>query len=132
MESFSINSSALAGNGIYPLNPSEAAHLTDLMHDSESLNLETTALRRELRKEDANPKDDFKTIFDMASKDFVIRYDPEYKKSVVVRRHAKVARAVTAADMKQDYSEITAGIVKPDHLHKYASQAAGAPTRSSS
>ena len=108
-------------NGVFPLAPHEAAHLHDLVRGSARLNAETALLRREARKEEAQEKVEFNTVFDMDSKDFVVREDREYKKSVVAPQRAKVARSVTKAELKQDYSEITASIVKPDHLAKYRS-----------
>ena len=57
----------------------------------------------------------------MQSKDFIKREDPAYQKTVVVRRHAKVARSVTQAELKQDYTEVISSIKQPDHLAKYRS-----------
>ena len=46
----------------------------------------------------------------MDDKDFIIRDDKEYKKNTVVPRKAKVARGISGAALREDYSEIVSGI----------------------
>ena len=63
-----------------------------------------------MKYEDMVEKKEFRTVFDMDDKDFIIRDDKEYKKNTVVPRKAKVARGISEAALREDYSEIVSGI----------------------
>ena len=58
------------------------------MGESSNLNVETALNRRLMRLEEKQEKKEFKTVFDMEDKDFIMRDDPMYKKSAVIPRKA--------------------------------------------
>ena len=101
MEKYSKDKYYKIENGVYPLNLREEQHFEDLMFDSVSLNKQSAAFRREMKKEDALPKEEFKTVFELEDKQFIKeRDDRMYKKTAVVSKRAKVARSVTAVSLK--------------------------------
>ena len=65
-------------NGVFPFNHQEAAHYNHIMRESGNLNVETAINRRLMRLEAMQEKKEFKTIFDMEDKDFIIRDDKAY------------------------------------------------------
>ena len=106
-------------NGVYPFTHQEAAHYNDIMRESSELNVQTALNRRLMKLEDMVEKKEFRTVFDMDDKDFIIRDDKAYKKNTVVPRKAKVARGISEDVLREDYSEIVSGIKQPDHLARY-------------